>query len=109
MSADNGIYILQTMGKQGGFEYRVSHCQNIEDIHWNDKQHCHMSGYLNSEIVQQRFGHSKVYTDKQSALNKAHEIYDEIMQDDFCQVVEYGIQILDYGNFMFPGTLNIIR
>lgn len=46
MSADNGIYILRTnkpyirdgnaLYPQEGYEYRVAHCQNIEDIDYSD-------------------------------------------------------------------------
>jgi len=39
MSADNGIYILETLGS----EFRVAHLQAIENIYWDDDS--------NSEVV----------------------------------------------------------
>jgi hypothetical protein len=35
MSADNGIYILETPTSDGGLEYRVAHLQAVENVEWS--------------------------------------------------------------------------
>jgi len=38
----------------------------------------------------------------EEAWKEAQRIYDEIMNDDFCPIVEYGIRTFGDGTFEFP-------
>jgi len=119
MSADNGIYILHS--KDG---YRVAHLQAIENIYWWDtccdnpnvveKEHdeiyvipiCLNCGTERpdaeerSEICPKRlkemFGDAKYFETREEAFEEACRMYNEIMNDDFCPIVEYGIQFIEY-------------
>jgi len=84
MSADNGIYILCTNG-----EYRVAHCQAIENIDEDDK------------YLKEYFGACKVFTTREDALVEAGRQYDEVMNGSF-PYIEYGIQFIDLGRKEFP-------
>lgn len=88
MSADNGIYILQSPvienSWQVGVEYRVAHCQAIENI-----EHPRLGKYW--EVV--FFKSSLVYPTKLDALKRASDIEDEILQSEY-PVLEYGIRTL---------------
>jgi len=81
MSADNGIYILQT--KDG---YRVVHAQAIENIYDGDG--------FNLQAVADYFGKSNVLVTEQEAWGEAKILYDEIMNDDYCPILEYGVQFI---------------
>jgi len=87
MSADNGIYILRTPAppvKEGNsyinqhskYEYRVAHCQAIENIDYSD---------LYLPLL---FGGSQIYNE-QDAAQKANEIQKQIEEDG--GFTEYGI------------------
>lgn len=89
MSADNGIYILKTPRRDNPTksEYRVAHCQAIDNVcernaFWADIQPAYAVMY---------FGNSTVFDDKSDALLEAGSIEDEILSDEFCPVLEYGI------------------
>ena len=87
MSADNGIYILKTLmppkktnnyyESQNGYEYRVAHCQAIENIDYSD---LYLPLY---------FGDSPVFTECSEAMNYAKTLENEIGW------TEYGIEILE--------------
>lgn len=84
MSADNGIYILKTlrsgiMGPDEGYEYRVAHCQAIENIFSEDQQDKFLIMY---------FGKCEVIEGRLEALVVAQDLYDEY------NMVEYGIQTI---------------
>jgi hypothetical protein len=94
MSADNGIYILQTnlppmkignfyINQYGKYEFRVAHCQVIDDIYYSDI-------YL--PIL---FGDSPVFFD----IEKANE-YAKEMEKNICYL-EYGTQTI-YLDKYFP-------
>lgn len=115
MSADNGIYILQT--KDG---YRVVHAQGIDNIYWwetwnccgnpvpafevsrgNYCIHCGNSlpihekrDYINPLTLAEYFGLSNVLETEEEAWEEANQLYDAIMDDDFCPMVEYGVQFV---------------
>ena len=94
MSADNGIYLLKTP-KDGGeaCDYRVIHAQDIDSIYWNEKT----SDYglnVNPKILMDYFGDAPCLSEEE-ARNKASEMADEIMNDDYCPYLEYGIQIIE--------------
>lgn len=90
MSADNGIYILETPNRRTGFtEYRVAHCQAIENIH------CPEDTETEDSYLRMLFGKCNVLNDRLAALRLAQEIYDEIMNSDFA-IIEYGIQTIRF-------------
>jgi len=95
MSADNTIAILHT--KDG---YRIAHAQAIENIYYQ----CNRKGdpQFNARQLWLYFSNCKVFTTMEEAWKEAQRIYDEIMNDDFCPIVEYGIQIFGDGTFEFP-------
>jgi len=85
LSADNGIYILDTPRREGiGREYRVAHLQAVQDVDWDG---LHL-------LIRRLWRGAGVWFEKDEALIAAGDMYDEIMQDDFCPVVEYGIQFV---------------
>jgi len=91
VSADNGIYLLKTPQENSdGFEYRVIHAQAIENIYFDDTLPNHNNPEGTPEEVVAYFGNCEVLTEE-AAQKKALKIYDEIMEDDFCPIVEYGI------------------
>jgi len=86
MSADNGIYVLQTYGP----EYRVAYAQAIDNIFgkFNDET-LHWDG--NKEMMLEYFKESKVYTNLEDALDKAEEMsysYD-YLEDGVCVITEF--------------------
>lgn len=94
MSADNGVYILKTPARpikngniytnqHGKFEYRVAHCQAIDNIDYSDL------------YIPLLFGNSVVHDSKESALKEAKGIFNNL---DIC---EYGICTIDKENH-FP-------
>lgn len=89
MSADNGVYILKTPRRDWPerFEYRVAHAQAIENViqqnaSWADIQPAYAIMY---------FGDSTVFDHKADALLEAGIMEDEVLSDDFCPILEYGI------------------
>jgi hypothetical protein len=92
MSADNGVYILHT--KDG---YRVTHAQAIDNITYMADQ----SGF-NLRMLYQYFNDSECYINQKEATEKAVELYEEIMNDDFCPICEYGISFITALNLEFP-------
>ena len=129
MSADNGIYILQTLDG-----YRVVHAQAIENLYWwynccdnpkiiwfeDDKgcshQECEncktidpkgeMQQELNPQEIANYFGFCNPVKTEYEVMEHAKQIYDEIMDDDFCPIIEYGIQyIKGMENQEFPTHL----
>lgn len=81
MSADNGIYILQT--RDG---YRVVHAHAIENI-YDGK-------LIDLQTLVNYFGRCNVLRTEQEAWGEAKILYDEIMDDDFCPIIEYGVQFI---------------
>ena len=88
MSTDNGIYILQTKGKDGKKEHRVVEAQCIEDIFDEPDYPCH-DPVLNMQSVHHLFGDCKVFNDRDSALTHALQIAEG------CMILEYGISSID--------------
>ena len=84
MSADNTIAILKTPDGVGGFEYRVVHAQAIENIYYE-----HVDG--NPEQVVAYFGNCKLLTNRNDAWQLAKDMEKEVLEDDFCPILEYGI------------------
>lgn len=117
MSVDNGIYILRT--NDG---WRVAHLQAIDNIYYwptccDDSdireqslrqddlfyhEECFNCGQIDPEFEQRDkinpsvifdyFKDSFVFETEEAAMTQADIIYKEITEDDFCGIVEYGIQ-----------------
>ncbi len=90
MSADNGIYILETEGP----EYRVAHLGAIDNLEWHEKYNIttQKMEYFEDDnpdlmIINARkmWAKSPVFADSSSALNRAWNIEKEI------GYTEYGI------------------
>ena len=85
MSADNGIYILQT--KDG---FRVMCTQAIDNIYWQADE----TGFNLRELYK-FFHHAKLFKFKEAALKEACTQYEEIIN-------EYGICPIDASSVEFP-------
>lgn len=86
MSADNGVYILETVGP----EFRVAYCQAIDNIYgkFNDKTH-HWDGDMDRMI--DVFGQSKVYSFVEDAIDYATKVsytY-EHLEDGICLIPDF--------------------
>ena len=96
MSADNGIYILQTTTDfPNGYEYRVAHLLAVENYQWDDK----IKNYTDDPDIQIEHArgmwkNSKVFHNRESALKEADKLYQEIMNGEF-PVIEYGISFIE--------------
>lgn len=88
MSADNGVYILKTprwpvkegnyyTNQHGKFDYRVAHCQAIDNIDYSD---LYLPCY---------FGNSQVHDNEDDAWKEARQIAEDV---DF---LEYGVSIIE--------------
>lgn len=98
MGADNGIYILATRKppirngnrytNRPGYEYRVAHCQGIDNLDYSD---------LYMPLL---FGDSLVFDDHSKALDHACMIEAEMKKCGH-YVLEYGIVNLKYEKY-FP-------
>ena len=86
MSADNGIYILKMKDQA-----RVIHTQNIENLWWSYLSNREVANMVPTRILEYYGGAESMTI--QEAQEKAKDLYNEIMDDDFCPIVEYGIQI----------------
>lgn len=86
MSADNGIYILQTYGP----EYRIVYVHAIDNIFGRfDESTHHFKG--DTEMILRYFGEAPVYTDLEQAwddANKMAEDYDWL-EDGVCLIKDY--------------------
>ena len=90
MSADNGIYILQT-NKGDGFEFRVVHLQAVENYQWDNVDKCYTDDEdVLIENAREMWRDCEVFTDKREAFLEADEQTEEILSDD-CGILEYGI------------------
>ena len=106
MSADNGIYILQTTDKfkqvdadtyknvseNGVTAYRVAEAFAIDNYEFYKESEPHNLGYWMYSV----FGKSEVYYDYEEACEKAEEFADWI------QYTEYGINNIDASEYCFP-------
>jgi len=83
MSADNGVYILQTAGP----EFRVAYQQNIDDIYGNfSDDTLQWQGDL--EMILEYFQNAPMFSDLESALDKAADIAYNY------EYLEYGICVI---------------
>jgi hypothetical protein len=86
MSADNGIYILETKGP----EYRVIHAQNIEEVYGNFSDDS-FRWQGDPEVMLEYFSNAPVFTDEKKALDYAIELSHnyEYLEYGICQVTEF--------------------
>lgn len=85
MSADNGIYILKTIGP----EYRVRHLQAVDNICWDQNNKCESSDF-DVMIVNARemwYG-SEVFLDEDTAWKYARKLQKEV------GYTEYGVSVI---------------
>lgn len=94
MSADNGIFVLQTAGP----EFRVAYAGAIDNIYgkFNDDT-LHWDGDMDRMI--DVFGSSKVYNNLEEALDEA-----ERMSYDY-EYLEYGVCLISDFNKLKFGKL----
>lgn len=84
MSADNGIYI----GWFGDKEFRVIHAQAIDTVYYPNGE--------NAVQIVIYFGEAAVFDSLEAAQKEAFRMEDEIMNNDFCPILEYGISTLKF-------------
>lgn len=91
MSADNGVYILQTEGP----EFRVAYQQNIDDIYGNFSDES-FQWQGNPEVILEYFEQAPVFSNLEEALDKAQELsYDH-------EYLEYGVCVItDFKDWNF--------
>ena len=91
MSADNGIYILETDGP----EFRVAHHQNIDEIYGNFSD-VSFQWQGDPEIMYKYFHDAPVFSSREKALDYAAELS---YNYDF---LEYGICVIsDFKDWNF--------
>lgn len=84
MSADNGIYILQTAGP----EFRVAYQQNIDDIYGNFSDDS-FQWQGDPEVMLWYFADAPMFSDLEKAL-------------DFAQELSHNYEYLEYGICVIP-------
>lgn len=103
MSADNGIYILESLALDGkSSEYRVTHGQAIENLYWWDMYDGTArfgveKEEMNPESIKDYFGKSVILHNRIDALKEADRLLQEIGG-----WAEYGIQFLEKYENEFP-------
>jgi hypothetical protein len=89
MSADNGIYVAAFPTATGEKEYRVAHCQGIED--------CDLS-FVEGEAARKaedknrylHFGQAPSYNCRKAAIFEAHQLAKEF------PILEYGVVEMEF-------------
>ena len=95
MSADNGIYVLQTCKAVPSgdieYEYRIAYAMAIDNFDYYEKT----STEKLKEYMVNVWGNSKVYDNRRDALQAAHELADGY------EILEYGVRVIKT-NYIFP-------
>ena len=86
MSADNGVYI----GRFADGEFRVIHAQAIDNLWYPDGE--------NATYIYSYYKDGKVFWNRKEARDYAFTLADEIMDDDFCSILEYGVSELEFSH-----------
>jgi len=86
MSADNGVYILETKDKQ----YRVKYISGIDDLYWDRMNSISSITPISPEVVR-IFGGCKYTRDKGKACSIAYNMATDVMCKGY---LEYGIQLI---------------
>lgn len=93
MSADNGIYILETNSPLGGKEYRVKELQAIENLHYKNVNGKWIEDHSTETEIQnarEMFNNCKVYNNLMEVEQEAERLLLEIEQR-YIGICEYGI------------------
>lgn len=85
MSADNGIYIA----KFSDGEHRVIHGMAIDNLNWNQDG----SSDFNPASIYEYYKNAAPMT-KSQARSKAFLMETDVLTDDFCPILEYGISTI---------------
>jgi hypothetical protein len=94
MSADNGIYVGKFPTQEGSFEFRVIHAQAIDNL-WCMPD----SSYgENPRSIVEYFSDAPVWDTFERASRVAQDMADEILKDDICPILEYGISYISFQN-----------
>jgi hypothetical protein len=94
MSADNGIYILITpIPHMDLKQYRVVHCQNIEDIYWDSEKKREVDE-IQPDMLREKFGNVEPFTNESAARNLAFEMARKVEAEG--HGLEYGISEIHY-------------
>lgn len=99
MSADNGIYIARFPRASGGYEWRVAHCQNIEDTEDNSEL---WSQGVTDHIRITKFGNQEnvtVFETVDAAFDYAVKL------SNVFPILEYGIGNLDFDRPLLDKTV----
>ena len=95
MSADNGIYILETGDHYDNKEYRVAYQMAVDNYLWdNEKNERSNDPDVWIRNAREMWKGCKVFTDSNSAVREAERIYQEFMKDDLA-ILEYGIVFIE--------------
>ena len=86
MSADNGIYI-GWFGKENK-EFRVIHAQAVENLYYRNGE--------NAVAIVDYFKNAAAFDNLEAAQKEAFRQKEEILNDDFCPILEYGICSLKF-------------
>lgn len=87
MSADNGVYILET-GKGKSKEYRVKHLQAVENVYWDENRNRETDDpdvWIGN--ARRMWNNCEVLSNKAEAVVEA----DRIASDPELWILEYGI------------------
>ena len=94
MSADNGIYILITpIPHMDLKQYRVIHCQNIEDIYWSTEKKREVDE-IQPDMLREKFGNVEPVSNLAVARSKAFEMAEDVEAEG--HGLEYGIREIHY-------------
>ncbi len=100
MSADNGVYIGRFPGVGSSVEYRVIHAQAIENCDDSgNRPETHDQAFeghaQDREIVDWNrvsyYGNAKTFSNHAEAFTEAQKLADDILSDEYCPILEYGI------------------
>lgn len=105
MSADNGIYILESLVHDGK-EYRVAECQAIENINYVPKSFYAPDdkSFWNLPSLWASFGKCQIFHDEAAALQEAQRLY----RDPSMVVCEYGISTIQMDR-SFPTFDDVLK
>lgn len=99
MSADNGVYILKTRGREEGqFEYRVTHAQAIDNLNYNALTGKDQKDFIPEEAFAY-FDGCEVFSQEEAAFAQAKQIAKDY------PLLEYGICLLDFSHQEYPTHL----
>ena len=85
MSADNGVYILETEGP----EYRVAEMMAVDNVSWDCDLSCETNDFdILIKNAREMWSDALVFTDRNEAIIAAHKLHDEV------GYTEYGVSFI---------------